>query len=362
MCGGRDAVTMGCCSPQLRGMLRKNWILTKRNPRELLREVLIPIFYLAIMIIVRWALQGSIYPAVPSYSDGGWNSKWWSYENVGLWFFDGRGDVLPDNITVGFAHTNGTCDQFPVMQKFISSFEKPIRYEGKDCFPSSSQPFTNGSISVASELASDDLFLGVDATTTTTLPAPPPPGPNPPLLLFCPQFECYDSPADLEAAAMRNNSNLFFGVVFSNLPDVEDILTKSSSKAVGDDSVQTISYTIRLNHSMVIGEVSSAETYQLSYSDIASSDYVSATPTNQTKQWEGIFSAVQLAVDDALLDLYGGANSMASTNTTKSTRPFVESSLFVSTMPTPSFVLDISEAILAFLVPAWLSNVFMLQV
>eukprot|EP00750_Incisomonas_marina_P015114 INCI18082.1.p1 GENE.INCI18082.1~~INCI18082.1.p1 ORF type:complete len:1528 (-),score=250.84 INCI18082.1:2500-7083(-) len=354
-----------CCSPQLRGMLRKNWILTKRNPRELAREVLLPIVYLSVMIIVRSVLKGSVHPAeVPGLSDGGWNSKWWSLENVGFWFFAGRGSVLPDNITIGFVNEaavscvdNGSDALF--LREFMESFQKPLQYQVPEgCFgPAMHAMFDDGSVSNRSE-----------AMPSTTFPPLPPPGPGPPPLLFCPQLRCFDSAEALEAAAVRNDSSLYFGVVFSALPSIADLLvaTQSSGQAAVtldrfySSNVAAISYTIRLNHTLVVGEVSQAETYELQYADIASSGYQSPTPTNQTRQWAGLFSAIQLAVDDALINLYSGPTSQA--KNASASPSFVETSMYLSAGPTPSFVLDASEMILAFLVPAWLSNVFLLQI
>lgn len=362
-------------------MLRKNWILTKRNPRELAREILLPVVYLAIMIILRSVLKGSVHPAeVPALSDGGWNSKWWSLENVGFWFFAGRGNILPDNITIGFVNEaavscahNGSDALF--LREFMESFQRPLQYQVPEgCFgPPKNATFDDDD--------DDDRRTGNHSEATpssTTFPPLPPPGPGPPPLLFCPQLRCFDTAEALEAAAVRNDSSLYFGVVFSALPPIEELLLANSQRPSDKDSgtqdqfhapdVAAVSYTIRLNHTLVVGEVSQAETYRLQYTDIASSGYQSPTPTNQTRQWAGLFSAIQLAVDDALINLYSGSTTTTTTTTSRvknaaAPQPsFVETSVYLSASPTPSFVLDASEMILAFLVPAWLSNVFLLQV
>lgn len=349
---------MCTCSPQLHGMLRKNWILTKRNAVELLREILIPVFYLSVMIVVRILLKGSEFPEESDYGQGNWNSKWWSFENVAFWLFDGRQDALPDNITVAFAPERSSSISLELLQLFSENFQLPLQYESPQCFEKNSS---------VNELQESHLYSG--NTATTFAPNLPTPGREPPPLLFCPVFKIFNTSTELEINAVNNESSIYFGIVFSELPSPQELSETFLPKLKEDNNIpsssanrqHTISYTIRMNHSLVIGEISQAQKYNLMYTDITGMHYLSPTPSNQTRQWLGLFSAVQLAVDDALLNMYSCAMPHTNCSETKQSI-FVESSMRAVSMPTPAFVLDTSATILAFLVPAWLSNIFMLQI
>jgi len=52
---------------QLGAVLRKNWILTKRNPKDLIREVGVPIMLLVVIVVMRNSFSATTTAAVPHY-------------------------------------------------------------------------------------------------------------------------------------------------------------------------------------------------------------------------------------------------------------------------------------------------------
>lgn len=53
---------------QLRVVMWKNWVLTQRNPKDLIREWAIPAMLLIVMVAMRSSLKATTYPAETSHS------------------------------------------------------------------------------------------------------------------------------------------------------------------------------------------------------------------------------------------------------------------------------------------------------
>ena len=53
---------------QLRVVMWKNWVLTQRNPKDLIREWAIPAALLVVMVAMRSSLQATTYPAETSHT------------------------------------------------------------------------------------------------------------------------------------------------------------------------------------------------------------------------------------------------------------------------------------------------------
>ena len=149
---------------QFKAMMRKNVLLTKRNVRDLLREIIIPCVYLTIMIIIRHVFVDELYEPKHDYPVSEVHS-WHSVEQVANWAARAMSTEYSnssDGLTIAYAHETETCGYEPM----------------------------------------ESVIKAVEAQAFLRLP-----------------FTCFNSSMDMETQEMKSG-NIFFGVVFESLPEL----------------------------------------------------------------------------------------------------------------------------------------------
>ena len=107
---------------QFKAMLRKNVLLTKRNVKDLLREIIIPCIYLTIMIVLRHVLVDELYEAKHDYPVTDVD-KWYSLEqqiNWNLFAHSSEYNETAHPLAIAYAHETANCGQ-PAMESVMEA-------------------------------------------------------------------------------------------------------------------------------------------------------------------------------------------------------------------------------------------------
>lgn len=285
---------------QLRAILRKNWLLTQRNRRDLAREVLWPIVLLAVLVVMRSSFSNVQHPEVLVQLA----------ERPVVRVRDVQGRVRvcralqapprPFDIgmqVIGVAAATG--EECPPILRTITENMAAVR----PLLPPSA---SRACASPARRQHREDEF--VDST-----------------------FQCFNSSAALQRYAL-DTQRVFAGVVFHQ----PSLLTAGVP-------ADTIAYSIRLNHTTMPAITSDPPVLASDPADYPSS------PDPRAQQFSPEFLTVQRAVDAALIRVLTGT-------------PEVNITQWVRQFPWPAYSDDLATVAMSSILPMYLVLIFSLQV